>query len=595
MSFKKNKQSKHYQIYGVFADGESDEEQGESSTSRGRQSKDYSAPVDFVSGGIQETGKSSSDCNQQDPTSLFTGKNKPETAEPAPEETNRPSFGGTLFNNFNEYSSDEEDFSQKEPMSVFEPTAASRQNKSLGSWQQHTRGIGEKLMKMMGYEPGKGLGKDLQGISQPVEAHLRKGRGAIGAYGPEKAAKPNLKGVQKLEEPRTLEQKNKWKRNKGKDNQYKSVQEVISQGQHVSKFTDKLSKELGNVTVIDMTGPEKRVLSGYNSLRQTKIFEEDLYFSNKKKPEDSQKKFKLDELSHNLNLMVNLCEQEIISLDKIERDAFERTKQLKTDREALINITKLEQDHIQTLENFYQLFEDISTPGVTTEQAEDLFVRLRSDFKNEFVEFELDNLIPEVVCPILSNLFENWNALDNPKQHLGVLLRWKSILHEDNAMYYVLVLETLVPVFQKAADDWNPRNNQPMATLLDTWAPVLPSKVLDSILDQLVLPKLQQTVEIWDPLTDTMPIHIWILPWNTILSYKMEHHIYPIIRSKLGNALQSWMPYDRSARAMLTPWKYAFEEGAMQAFLTKHIEPKLILSLTELIINPLQQDFGKWL
>ena len=37
----------------------------------------------------------------------------------------------------------------------------------------------------MGYEAGKGLGKDLQGRSTIVEAHLRKGKGAIGAYGKE--------------------------------------------------------------------------------------------------------------------------------------------------------------------------------------------------------------------------------------------------------------------------------------------------------------------------------------------------------------------------------------------------------------------------
>jgi hypothetical protein len=33
----------------------------------------------------------------------------------------------------------------------------------------------------MGYKPGQGLGKSLQGRSEPIEAKVRKGRSAIGS------------------------------------------------------------------------------------------------------------------------------------------------------------------------------------------------------------------------------------------------------------------------------------------------------------------------------------------------------------------------------------------------------------------------------
>ncbi|ESO03101.1 hypothetical protein HELRODRAFT_173985 [Helobdella robusta] len=55
-------------------------------------------------------------------------------------------------------------------------------NNEIGSWEKHTKGIGHKLLEKMRHIPGRGLGKYLQDISNPVEAVLRKGRGDISYY-----------------------------------------------------------------------------------------------------------------------------------------------------------------------------------------------------------------------------------------------------------------------------------------------------------------------------------------------------------------------------------------------------------------------------
>lgn len=306
----------------------------------------------------------------------------------------------------------------------------------MGSWEVHTRGIGAKILLQMGFEPGKGLGKKLQGISAPVEAHLRKGRGAIGAYGPEKLAKvPEKKIDEDEEEAKEFKVKlSQWRKGDGVGGgkrkvryHYRSVDQVLEDGKTRPNRKAPIISQISRVKVIDMTGPEQRVLSGYHAIA-----------GGQKRPDDSHtvvdKKlsgnFSLPELQHNLNLLVDMCEQDIVRNDRRTRNLNDRVVALENEGK---NITKVVDQHeqlIETLQSVLSIVDKLADQNdeMTLRETAESFRRLQTKHYEEYKIYELGELASSFVAPKVKEHLANWNPLAQPKQPMSLMKEWKDIL-----------------------------------------------------------------------------------------------------------------------------------------------------------------------
>ncbi|XP_011863227.1 PREDICTED: septin-interacting protein 1-like isoform X2 [Vollenhovia emeryi] len=286
----RRKLSKKQQMLGIWADDSDKDELSARPSFKtfNKGPKNYTAPVNFVAGGIQQAGKPKEKEDEDDEEYKEEREAKHSSSSSEDERPNssksRTSFSLNL---------DSDIVGLRKKRNQVNPMLM---KSGMGSWEVHTKGIGAKLLLQMEFEPGKGLGKQLQGISAPVEAHLRKGRGAIGAYGPEK------KIPEKKKDDGEVSQWRKSDSNKKKVRYcYRSVDQVLENGKLKPNRKLPVSSDMSRVKVIDMTGPEQRILSGYHAISSDK---------------KSKINFALHELQHNLDVLVDMCEQNIIQNDQ---------------------------------------------------------------------------------------------------------------------------------------------------------------------------------------------------------------------------------------------------------------------------------------
>ncbi|RCN37133.1 g-patch domain protein [Ancylostoma caninum] len=597
-------QTKNQATYGIWADREeSDEEDAYARPSFGKKAKkDYSAPINFISGGIKQG-------SSLEPPDKVKKEEKDDTPIEITfkKERKKRTAGANVFAGMR----------TSAVKGTVDPNV-------FGDWTKFGKGdVVKKMMKAMGYKEGEGLGASQQGIVEPVQATVRKGRGAIGAYGKE-AAGPKFgesaadaqrrlgdhREPAHVEEPTMPQLKTAWKKaSKASDSmfnklyhtvktRYKTLDEVIEEGGSIG-FRSSVKT---GVKVIDMTGPEQRVYSGYDS------------FSMKSRPVfndiSDRENFDVPELMHNLNLLVDLTEESIRRNDSQLKSIKDRTTALEYDLKQAKEMLDQEEKASERIKEVYELIEKFSkrkgdeAPSIN--DCQDLFTKLRTEYKEEYHMFNIEALAVPLVLPQILEYFSKWRPLDPDHLIYGVDLmkEWRDILvdGENTSMftdrlsaYDRLLWEGWLPSLRRASLDWDPRDHmEPMLRIIEMWLPVLPEWMKENILEQVIIPRIDDRVSSWDPLTDSVPIHSWLVPWLAVLGDRLQPVLAPI-RQKLAKALRLWNPTDHSAMAILKPWCGVWTPATMSAFLAQNVVPKLEKCLDTMNLNPREnKKYEEW-
>ncbi|KAK2965742.1 hypothetical protein RJ640_003280 [Escallonia rubra] len=612
----KRLQTKEDSLYGIFADSDSDEDYGGGSRKRRKdmsKKPDLTKPVNFVSTGSvipnQEIDKNEDAEHDHELPGLglgassssasglgFHANSSPVADENGFEEQDEEdllptAFGKKIMEGAQKRRQEREEKSKL----TYKSSQGGRKEPeqgNVGVFEKHTKGIGAKLLAKMGYTGG-GLGKNQQGIVAPVEAKLRPRNMGMGFNDYKEAGLPSL---QELEEKKLLPQAalpvesqvkeklwSKQVRAKKKKN-YVTAEELLAKKQE--QGVEIVQK------VFDMRGPQVRVLTNLENLNaEVKARENDI---------------PMPELQHNVRLILDLAELDIQKIDRDLRNERETVVALQKEKEKLQIDANRQKEQIDNMEEIVSVLDRIDHENVlgtlTLDSLATSFGDLRGRYADEYKLCNLSLIACSFARPLFIRVFQGWNPLQNPTHGLEVISLWKNLLQGEEhfdfsdamSSYTQLFMEVVFPAVRiSGTNTWQARDPEPMLRFLESWEKLLPPSVLQTILDNIVMPKLAAAVDSWEPRQETIPIHSWVHPWLPLLGQKLET-LYHTIRNRLESVLHDWHPGDMSAYYILSPWKTVFDAASWEKLMVRHIIPKLLAVMHEFQINPADQKLDKF-
>lgn len=145
---------------------------------------------------------------------------------------------------------------------------------SLGSFEVHTKGFGSKMMAKMGFVEGGGLGKDGQGIAEPIEAIKRPKSLGLGMEFSESTSDPagtkSDTGRTKSQKPEVSKSGGVPTRNRSQKIGASGSQKIGAFEQHTKGFGSKMMAKMGFVEGMGLGRDSQGILNPLGAVKLPK-------------------------------------------------------------------------------------------------------------------------------------------------------------------------------------------------------------------------------------------------------------------------------------------------------------------------------------
>ncbi|KAJ0124798.1 hypothetical protein J7T55_006139 [Diaporthe amygdali] len=527
--------------------------------------------------------------------------------------------------------------STKEPVLKVNDDAPTRPQKAMpsafsskgGKTKINPKSFGARMMAKMGFVDGSGLGKEGQGRNVVIEANLRPQKVGLGAVKEkteqerqEEKRQARLRGEVVIDSDEEDKKRKASRAKKARAGGLKSgsgsaastprrQKPKFATIEEIKKAAPGLDIPAAFTPILDLTGPGKKMLTSSSGLMTPTAgtTEEEGDLQSKKLVLRAQNDF-----------MAILEEWQGLQ----ERKAFAEL-QLHQEQQELEELEKAVESHQTTAAIFEELtqFEDedevLLSGGDYTKQRWDRIISLlrkadqsTSGLTIKEVKEEMASIAVAAIQPIMKDMVENWNPLEDARaQYANDLESIKDLLglHKSAALpqmrssatpYESMMYKLWLPHVSRAVREWNVRDAEPIIAVFEAWQNVLPGFLKTQLLEQDIIRRLDEAIAKWEPKRKkqhNLP-HLWLFPW---FQYLPEHHLDPKsstglvadVKRKFRQLIDVW-EFNRGVIPGLREWRNVLRNNRTDQWtplVLHHILPNMARYIRKNFdVNPSDQE-----